>query len=61
MYSFTNQPLTFLAVEYAERVVLFFFTAVRLAGQTLYGCIQELMLYFSQKYYSKRQGELGPK
>lgn len=46
MYSFTNQPVTFLAVEYAERLVLFF-TAVRLAGQTLYGSIQELMLYFS--------------
>lgn len=25
MYSFTNQPLTFLAVEYAERLVLFFY------------------------------------
>lgn len=46
MYSVTNQPLTFLAVEYAERLVLFF-TAVRLAGQTVYSCIQDLMLYFS--------------
>lgn len=60
MYSFTNQPLTFLAVEYAERLVLFFYNC-KISGANfkwLHSGADAIL--FIKKNYSKRQGELGP-